>query len=481
MYKIFLAWRYLISRKIIFLAVGGIAVGVMALIVVTSVMGGFSREMKDRIRGTSAHLNITPADTYFIYNSSKIIERIKNVPEVIGCAPRLEWGALFGTGLTFVQVIGIEPRLEKQVNNYEKYLLRGTPLEFPDKKENNLPPAIVGNQLFLSSDINVSLTSLKLTSGIPLPIRQEFKVIGAFSTGMFEYDNNIYIPLKTAQDFLGVPNGVTKICVAIKDYQNINIVKEEIRQLLAPIGSFHINTWEEEKRILLRAVSTEKNINAFLLFFIVVVAAFNILALLTMRVVEKTKDIGVLISLGGKPSGIMWLFVWQGLLISFIGAVLGVISGYLIAYYLNAIEDAIYHISQYIIYFHTYHLMISIAILLFLGLSVFIVIYWIIYALSKKSMSKFIMVLSCIVILTWITLLIVYSFSDLLSINPHKLPAGWKLFPPDVYYLDKIPSEINYLTIIIIVIATLSVGIIFSIYPAIKAARLNPVDALRYE
>lgn len=403
MYKIFLAWRYLISRKIIFLAIGGIAVGVMALIVVTSVMGGFSREMRDRIRGTSAHLNITPADSYFIYNPSKVIERIKKVPEVIGCAPRLEWGALFGTELTFVQIIGIEPQLEKQVNNYEKYLLSGTPSEFPDKNENNMPPAIVGNRLFSFSDINISLTSLKLAGGIPMPTLQEFKVVGAFSTGMSEYDNNIYIPLKAAQDFLGVPNGVTKICIAIKDYRNVNLVREKIRQSLAHIGSFHMNTWEEEKRTLLRAVSTEKNINAFLLFFIVVVAAFNILALLTMRVVEKTKDIGVLISLGGKPFGIMWLFIWQGLLISFLGSIVGVIAGYTLAAYLNPIENIIYKLTK------------------------------------------------------------------------------WKLFPPDVYYLDKIPSEIDYLTIVIIVIATLLVSLLFSIYPAIKAARLNPVDALRYE
>jgi len=403
MYKIFLAWRYLVSRKIIFLAVGGIAVGVMALIVVTSVMGGFSREMRDRIRGTSAHLNITPADSYFIYNSAKVIERIKNVPEVTGCAPRLEWGALYGSGLTFVQIIGIEPQLEKQVNDYEKYLIKGTPLDFLDKDEKNLPSAIIGNQLFLSSDINISLTSLRLTGGIPMPTRQEFKVVGAFSTGMFEYDTNIYIPLKAAQNFLGVPNGVTKICIAIKDYRNVDAVKEKIGKILEPTGAFQIKTWEEEKRILLRAVSTEKNINAFLLFFIVVVAAFNILALLTMRVVEKTKDIGVLLSLGGKPSGIMWLFVWQGLLISFLGSIVGVIAGYTLAAYLNPIENMIYKLTK------------------------------------------------------------------------------WKLFPPDVYYLDKIPSEINYLTIVIIVIATLLVGIIFSIYPAIKAARLNPVDALRYE
>mgnify|MGYP001600264579 FL=1 len=293
--------------------------------------------------------------------------------------------------------------MENQVNKYEKYLLHGTPLDFPAKTESGLPPAIAESRISFSNGETISLASIKLTPLMPVPVHQYFQVIGRFDTGMFEFFSKVYIPLKTAQDFLGIPNGVTKICIAIKDYSNVEQVRSQLKETLRPLGAFQINTWEEEKQTLLRAVATEKNINAFLLFFIVIVAAFNILALLTMRVVEKTKDIGVLISLGGRPAGVMWLFLWQGFLISFLGSVLGVIAGYSLATNLNHVEDFIYKHTE------------------------------------------------------------------------------WKLFPPDIYYLDKIPSEISYPTIVTIIIATVAVSLLFSIYPAIKAARLNPVDALRYE
>lgn len=413
MYKLFLAWRYLTSRKIMYFCIAGIAVGVMALIIVTSVMGGFSRQVRERIRGTASDLSVTSPLGHFFYDYEQAMDEIRQLPYVIDCAPRLEWGGLLKQNsfidqpMHFVQIIGVEPEREMKVSDFGKYLLGGTPADF-NKLDNG---AIVGSQLFgippfgriespPMSGTTISLTSARLTGGLPIPVRKEFTIVGAFNTGMLEYDSNIYIPLATAQSFMGAHGGISKIALRLNDYSKAPDLIREINRRLAPLLA---HTWEDEKRNLLRAVSVEKNINAIILFFIVIVAAFNILSMLTMRVVEKTHDIGIIKSMGATTGGIAQLFLYQGILIALVGCIIGVTSGYFIAANLNPIADLLYKLF------------------------------------------------------------------------------GFEVFPKDVYMLDNIPSEISPLTIVVITIATIAVSIIFSIYPSVKASRLQPTEALKYE
>jgi lipoprotein-releasing system permease protein len=416
MYKLFLAWRYLLSRKIILFSIASIAVGVIVLILVTSVMGGFSRDMRARIRGISSHLSVSmKMGAYPIFeNYEEIIKRIKTIPHVIACSPKIEWGAILFTNdnrTVFVHMFGIDPEAESRVSEFKEYLMDNKSPDFLlNGKEPTYPGAIIGADvetgMFYESPINqnISLSTVGLKDGLFYSTQKQFTIVGQFKSGLFEHDNTtVYIPLAKLQEFLNVA-GITKINIALDDYKYAEDVRKDIKSLLGNnVNFFNVHTWEDEKRIFLTAVDIEKTINAILLFCVIIVAGFNILAMLTMRVVEKTKDIGILRAIGSTKNGIMSLFLYQGLLISFIGCLIGVVSGYLMAANLSSIENFIFNIT------------------------------------------------------------------------------GWKLFPPNIYQLDKIPSEINIPVIIIIVIATIGSSILFSVYPALKAAKLEPVEALRYE
>jgi lipoprotein-releasing system permease protein len=324
-----------------------------------------------------------------------------------------------------VQFFGIDPDREvgtpvaPGVSELGGYLLDGKAPDFRPAGDPPHPGIFIGAEMLPTYYVpglpfDLATAKEKLGSAVPFDyFTKKFTVVGRFRSRMSEYDAGlIYMSLRDAQDFLKIGDTVNAITVRLDDYGRAREVVKAIREafgaseaLRAETRNLHILTWEEipGKVNLLKAVSVEKNIMIVILFFIVLVAGFNIVAILTLVVDLKTRDIGILRALGAPARGVSALFLLNGALIGTIGSVVGVGLGLAVAYSLNPIE---------------------------------------------KCIAR------------W---------------------TGFHLFPPDIYYLDAVPAEVNYPTIALLVAASLVVSLVFSVYPAWRAARLNPVEAIRHE
>ena len=237
-----------------------------------------------------------------------------------------------------------------------------------------------------------------------VPVSAAFAVTDYIKTEMAEYDGKyMYVPLEYLQQLRGSPGRSTNIQIKLKDYAHAKEVVAELRRVFPNQYEIQVLRWEDKQGAILAAIDVERGLLNLLLFMIVGVAGFGILAIFSMIVVEKTRDIGILKSLGASNFGVMSIFLGYGLLLGVVGAALGTILGLTITEQINEIEK------------------------------------W----LSQAT--------------------------------------GHELFPRDVYYFDKIPTKIDAVNVAFINIGAISIAVLFSILPALRAALLNPVRALRYE
>jgi lipoprotein-releasing system permease protein len=475
MYKLLLCWRYLRTRYLAMVCIVSVMLGVATLIVVNSVMSGFSTKLKNRLHGVLSDVLIeSPSYDGFAMRPDDMIRRIKESPagpHIAAVSPTVEVFAMvqFRCGPEMitkpVRLIGIDPKGRKEIGGFAEYLLnpenRAEPsfalsseakrrhamrLEMARQEEmfrRSLEPAkpvnpdeppppdpvpstpqepagiIVGNAIASFRNPKASVDSAEkdtyvlqpgdevrvFTVGAAKlePVFDTFLVADYYKSEMSEYDGSyVFVPLDYLQKLRAMEGRVTSIQMRLTDYAHAPFVVATLRDLF-PHRHYMVETWEDKQGALLEAISIERGILNVLLFLIVGVAGFGILAIFSMIVVEKTRDIGILKSLGASHSGVMSIFLTYGLLLGLVGAGLGTVLGLTITEHINEIEKVISRVT------------------------------------------------------------------------------GNDIFNRKVYYFDAIPTDVQPVNVLLVNLGAIGVAVIFSILPALRAAMLHPVRALRYE
>jgi len=348
-FELFIALRYLISGRkqrfisiISFTSIIGVALGVASLIVVLGVMNGFSSNLRDKILGVNAHIVVSNAQGTFKGHSS-LQNKIKKIPGIIEVNPFIYSEVMLRSpyGVKGAALRGINPHTAENALNLKTTMSKGS-LSSLTRTDSDEPGIIIGKVMAeylgvgLHDLVQMLIPSGRQSTAGYSPKIQPFTVVGVFDTGMYEYDSSlIYIPLSTAQKILGFSgNRVTGLEISLKDIYAAPKMKKEITDVLGGFP-FAVRTWMEMNKSLFSALKLEKTAMAIILIMIVLVGSFSIITTLIMLVMEKKKDIAVLMSLGAKPKNIKKIFVWQGTVIGCIGTFLGYLVGLSLSFVLE--------------------------------------------------------------------------------------------------------------------------------------------------
>ena len=427
-YETFIGKRYLFSPRqdrsisvITWISIGGVALGVVALIVSTSVMNGFRTNLRNAVTGSLPHVTIFAWDDA-MRNYSELQKRLMHHPDVKSVAPYIFKQALL-TGRKKPKgalLRGIDPQKEKDVTRIASYLREEvygfTPspekqkkisarllqrLSYPEARTNRIKDGIIlGAKLARQLEVNLG-DSVKLVSSehrlTPIgdvPRIKKLEVIGIFESGISGYDEVLaFIDYRLLQKIYRMQNNITGLGVRIGDPENAPDVADKLNEISE---GYIVGNWADENKSIFHVMKLEKIGLFLILSSIIVVAAFNIISSLIMLVLEKSREIAILKAIGAKDSGIRRIFFFQGLVIGSLGTIGGVL----------------------------------------VGLSI------------------------CWALMTF----------DIIDIPPGVYPGG-----------NRIPVLIDWFDVALATAASFTICILVTLYPSYKASRLNPVDPLRYE
>ena len=402
-FELFIGLRYLRSKGrrgflslLTLIAMAGMALGVMALIVVLAVMSGFEEELRGKILGTTAHILVMDVAGRGIEDADRIVPLIRAHREVRTASPFVLQQVMLAhePAATGVVLRGIDPEtgraeLERRVKQGSLDGLAG-----PE------PSIALGRELARSLGVFVgdTLTAISpqgtLTAVGTIPKMRQFRVVAIFEIGLYEYDSALaYTSLETARQFADLGGRVSGIEIRVKDVYEARRVAGDLAKTLG--FPYWTRDWTDMNRNLFSAIRLEKLVMFVILTLIICVAAFAIISHLILMVAEKRREIGVLRALGASTRSIMLVFMAEGVLIGVVGTLVGVILGVAI----GVIQE-------------TYHVV--------------------------------------------------------------KIPG-------DVYQLSELPMRMHTSDLVAIALSALVLSFLATLYPSRQAARLDPVEVLRYE
>jgi len=340
-YQVFIADRYIRSRRgpgvisvVTVIAVGGVVVGVAALVIVLAVMNGFEQEVKARITGTNAHVILLKFDDEPVVADEGLMRVVRETPHVVAAAPFIFGKVMLMTGRETEGGVlkGIVPDVERGVTDvletarpagWEALLTSG-----------ETPGILLGKEMALRLGVEAgdpvtvaSFESARIGATGIMPRLRKFHVAGVFESGMYEFDSSLGIAtLDAARDVFDIREGVTGVAIRLDAMHRAPEIGDRLAERLGS-PPYRANNWIELNRNLFSWMQTEKEVMFLILALIVLVAAFNIASTLIMRVMEKTREIGVLKSMGVDRGGVMGIFVCEGMYIGVVGTAVGLALG----------------------------------------------------------------------------------------------------------------------------------------------------------
>jgi lipoprotein-releasing system permease protein len=349
-FELFLAMRYLKAKRrqavvgvVTAISIAGVAAGVAALIIALAITNGMRRDLQDRLLANSWHVQLMRVEADGIHNWQPLFDRLRRMPHVTGASPGLYEQVMVARGARagYALMEGILPDQEKTVSDLLSTVspeaIRALQPQATPAVRRELPPIVLGKDLAetVGAGVGDRVTLVspqgEMTPFGMMPKVVPFRVAGTFHSGFYQFDDQMgFVRLADAQQLYSEPDLLSVINFKVDDLDRSAAIAKEIEQ--AAGKGYMTNNWMEQNRELFRDLKLEQVVTFIVIALIVIVAALNILIALTMMVMEKTRDIAVMMSFGVEPGQVRRIFMMQGFLISVFGTILGLVLGYLAAW-----------------------------------------------------------------------------------------------------------------------------------------------------